>query len=393
LTAAQQRARDTVSRELCKDFALPPAPAAPPSERETFVRLSELARFLRCPAEAALRRHLRLRDEDEAEGGDEEPFHLGSPLDFRLLGRVQEQFVRLAVRDGVEAALAAWKEDFGTLYEQWQRCCRVPDGAFGDAIRERFLNDLDSRIKNLSPLLEQLREHKFIAPVQIGPPLSPVGAGFLLPRLRLETLRGLVSVVGSQDLAWLGKDEIVLLTIHTGSKANVRAGALCRPLLRPLLFGVALRAGETLSPDYQQFADRTLQVHLAHEGGIASYSWPPEALDGNATRDYLLGLVNEFLEETRFDLLPADILFGERNDFRSAYDGRGETATTGQRRAYARKLQDAVDRDRDSFMPLYRLPKLLRIVPAKVPGNAFDQVQRRFGFLDRALALARRAER
>jgi hypothetical protein len=394
LTRSQKQEFDRASRELCKDFSLSPPLAVETSKRDAIVPLHGLVRFLRCPAEAALRRHLQLDDEEEPEPADDEPVQLNFPSNYELLRQALARFVWCAIRKGVEAALAGWEDDFASLYEEWQRRCLAPAGAFGKANQEHFRKDLKQRIETagLAELLGQHEAHQFVGPVQIGAPLSPVGAKLLLPSLRVETARGSAVIVGGYEFAWHDASTISLLSVHTGSSNRVRQGALCRPLLAPLLFGLALRAGEAM-PDAEafcsRFAGRELFVRIAHETGVESYRWSPGDLAAEAARDYLSGLANDFLDPAGFDLLPADILFKDKAGLERAYRDHDAAATPEEKRTYAADFREAVDDDADKeYGRAYYPMKLLEIVTTTVPDDAYDKMRRRFWPLDQGLARA-----
>jgi exonuclease V gamma subunit len=392
LTAGQKRACNAAFQELRPKFTLPPAPLPERGDRENTVAIQHLVRFLRCPAEATVRRHLHLIDDDEPELEDEEPFQLAFPHDLDLLRRVQEQFVRRAVDSGVDAALGAWETDFEALHKHLQRYCRVPEGAFGDAIRARFRSALEGRIAGLESWLRALEGKEFVGPVRLGPPLSPVGARLRLPALLFDTFRGPAVLVGGHEFAWLDRKEILLLAIHAGSDGTVRGGRLCRPLLAPLLLGVALRAGEAGAegqPFRARFAGRGLRVCIASQRAVEPYCWSPDDLDPPAAHQYLLSLIEEFLDPSSFDLMPVDLLWKGKGVLEWAYDKAYGQASAERKSAFAREYQDTVDEDRENSRPTYRMPKLLRNLPARVPPDAFDKLRRRFLFLDQGLARAR----
>jgi hypothetical protein len=244
----------------------------------------------------------------------------------------------------------------------------------------------------LADLLREQAGREFIGPVQIGAPLSPVGARVLLPPLRIQTSRGPVILVGGHELAWIDANAITLLTVHTGSSKRIRENALCRPLLASLLFGLALRAGETMAGGEEfrrRFADRKLLVYIAHEEGVARYCWSPKDLLPEAARDYLTMLAEDLLDPRGFDLLPADILLHDKNKLEGPYLDAEVVATSEEKQIYAEQFQTVVDEDEENERPAYYRMKLLQIVPSNVPDDAFDKVRRRFRLLDIGLARAR----
>src|SRR5206468_2943925 len=86
------------SRDVQNDRTLYTPPASDPraSTGAITIRLRELAQFLRCPAEAAIRRHLGLDDEEEVEQQDDEPFYTPALAGYRLRRCFLQRFVRRA---------------------------------------------------------------------------------------------------------------------------------------------------------------------------------------------------------------------------------------------------------------------------------------------------------
>jgi exonuclease V gamma subunit len=391
LTRTQERELDRELAKHQKDFTPSAGPPTEQTERVPTVSIRELVRFLRCPAEAALRRHLRLNDEDEPERTDDEPFYVSGLATYRLIGKAQERFLHRAISEGLDAALGSWKDDFTALHDEWRRRCLAPEGAFGDADRLRFLADIEPRIVGLADFLRQQVHREFIGPVQIGPPSTPVGARTILPELALETSRGPVRLVGTHGHVWLDDHSLVLLAVHTGAARTLRPDGLCRPLLAPLLFGLALRAGEILRDNRlgPRFAEKKLVIHVAHEEGVACYSWSPADAPAAQARDYLAALAAEFLDPAGFDLLPVDILLGTKGlDRAFLQEGDGKPSKRDSQ-LYRADFQDAVDDDSEKSSPLYRPVSLLNIVTAEVPTDAFEKVRRRFRLLNSGIARAR----
>src|SRR5262249_23095927 len=97
----------------------------------------------------------------------------------------------------------------------------------------------------------------------------------------------------------------------------------------------------------------------------------------------------ELLDRTSFDLLPF-VLLVKNKELRPAYTLTDEDPELIESRdRYSRRLQQALDEDELKEFRAYRPMKLLEIVDAKVPADAFDKVRRRFRLLDRGPARAR----
>ena len=86
------------------------------------------------PAQAALKRHLHLvNEEDDDPSPDDEPFVSPSAAARRIKRQVLHTFVVEAALGSLPQALCAWPEHFRQLYEEEGLRCRVPEHGFGAA--------------------------------------------------------------------------------------------------------------------------------------------------------------------------------------------------------------------------------------------------------------------
>src|SRR5262249_53918800 len=119
----------------------------PASQRDTpVISLRELRAFLYCPAEAALKRHLKLDDDEEIEDADDEPFRTADATGRRLVRTFLEQFLLRAVQGSVDEAVQQWRERFTALYDEWRLRCRVPEEIFGEIDHASFESQLQTRL-------------------------------------------------------------------------------------------------------------------------------------------------------------------------------------------------------------------------------------------------------
>jgi exodeoxyribonuclease V gamma subunit len=383
------------------DFSVGQASSLPKGGRleacPTTVGIRELRRFLLCPAEAALRRHLRLDDEDESEPEDCEPFLTGALRGSTLVRTALEQFVARSVKSGVDEALADWRPRFRALHDDWQWRCRVPEEAFGEVDQAAFEQHLHERISGPGRLAAFLREREqtpFCGPILLGESWMPVHARLRFPALSLsldpkrrqEFLPSQVRLIGSMALAWRTGDAFDTLVLHL-SKTKVGKDDLAKPLLESVLFFLALRAGFEASPDGVSSADwlggRAFCLHLAQDEGITTYSYAAEETSAQEARAYLTDLAADFLDPTAFDLLPLELIVqrGLRIAFRPEPDQAPPSAEE-----FPRLIEDAYEDNREAFQPDYRQMQLLEMVSPKVPLDALEKVRKRYGILDRGPA-------
>jgi exodeoxyribonuclease V gamma subunit len=415
LTETQEREVARRMREHSERFDLPPAPEAgvlpSPADagrtRTPTVALHELQRFLKCPAEAGLQRHLHLRDDVALEVADDEPFYTTSPQDYRLIGEFLQRFTARALRESADTALVDWRDRFTELHAEWRLRGRAPEEAFGQVDRTRFLQVLQRRIEGEHGLAAFIRARAavaFVGPVLLGESFTPIGPRTRFPALRLPLAGAAPEVpearlVGS--LSWVWRTDTTLeVLLLTGSHAKKFAGShLSLPLLEPLLFLLALKAGREKNAaglnSSAWLGDRAFQLHIAHDEGITPIVIPAEDVAGEEAHAYLGQLAGDFLQRGRFDLLPFDLLTADRNEaLRQAYTLPDEAGELDSLRLHYRELlRQAIDDDqRDGGdHPLWRPMQLLEIAEARVPDEAFDQVRRRFRLLDRTLARLRAA--
>ena len=403
LDALQTEKLEQRLREAQRHFPLPAAPLAEVPGPLT-IHLQELRGFLRCPAEAALKRHLRLSDEEEIEPADCEPFATGFPLDYQLVVTALEQFVARAIEHGVVDALADWRQRFANLYAEWRLRGKTPEGAFAEVDQTHFEQLLEKRIlgeQGLADFLHRRAGMKFCGPVVLGESLTPVGARLRLPALEIAlspvekqySLPATVRLVGMLPLVWRSSEGLEALVITNAAKARVPADNLSKALLEPLLFFFAFVASAERQGDAagsrEWLSPASFRLHVAQEEGVTSFTYRAEDITPDQARAYLTGLVEDFLNRGSFDLLPFDVVANDK-DLRSAY-----TLPAGAKELellhgdYRHLLQEAIERDAENDRPAYRPMKLMEIIEANIPEDAFEKMRRRFHLLDRGPARAR----
>jgi exonuclease V gamma subunit len=365
------------------------------------ISISELKRFLLCPAEAALRRHLRLQDEEDIEIEDEEPFWTDSLKEYNLVVQSLETFVLRAVKGSVAEATAGWRERFVALYEEWRLRCQVPEGVFAELEQAKLVQKLEERLQGAGGVVEFLRRRPadtFAGPILVGESPVPVNARRRFPAVTLKVGPNLyvaseLRLVGACRLAWRSKNafEILVLT----NKSEFSDQELSKPILEPVLFALALRAGEEqgcAGISSAEWLDRLpVHIHVAHAGGIARFTYQPRDLTPGQSREYLTALAVDFLNSTCYDLLPFELIV-KNPELRAAY----RTAAEDMRRidkTYLDTLRDLFELDQESDHPAYRPGRLMEVVSAEPPADACAKVRRRFELLDRGPEHNRQAKK
>lgn len=378
-------------------FAIPPSKG---SARKSIsaVTVHELRRFLRCPAEAAIRRHLHLEDEAESELCDDEPFCTGFPHDYRLVQQTIDWFVKRAIESSVDSALAEWRPRFNALYDRWRLCGYAPEEAFGECDRRRFEERLHERIAgraSLGSFLRQQSTARFCGPVVVGGHRDSVAARTQFPTLTLADEYGVAFASLSAALPRVWRSDEVIESLVVAGKRSVSSKEISVPLLEPVLALLAMAAGtergvEGCSRDW--LGERSLKIHIAHEGGLATFHYECADLGPPEASAYLARLAQEFLDPTSFDLIPLELVL-EDITLQAAYTSPDAEWTDDQRADYLQRLTSAIEENSEKEMPAYRAMKLISLVRPDVPLDALDKVSRRFRLLDRGPAREREMER
>ncbi|HZU35516.1 MAG TPA: exodeoxyribonuclease V subunit gamma, partial [Gemmataceae bacterium] len=429
LSPTQQEELRRRWQAACPDW-MAQAPVVAAVRKTPTVTLAELARFLRCPAEAALRRHLRLRVDDESEPADQEPFYTAFPNNYRLVQTMLERFIGWALTGSVEEALGQWRPRLAALHEEWRLRGRVPEDAFALADVARFEDILRDRLEGQRGLAAYLRERPgrtFCGPVLLGTNSAPVGARRRFPALCLPLPGSSVPearVVGNLPYVWYGAEAVDVLVLSRKHRSKDSHKQLSSPLLEPLLCLLALRAGSEGAAG-EWLGECAWNIHLLDDQGVIPFTWDAAAISPALARAYLEELTTDFLDRACFDLLPFELL-GEAC-LRGAYlepdepdflhwfeeaparlrarlkeepaagleaaDERDEKFLTEIRCRYREAFQDAVDADAEKPHPSYRPLPVSSLLKLEVPVDALDKIRRRFWLLDRGPARARREGR
>ena len=390
-----ERGQAEIKRRLktaCPVFQIPEGP--PPQTTVPTITIGELKRFLLSPADACLKKILKLEDEKDIEFEDDEPFWTDALGEHQMVTETLERFVRRAIREGVAAARAAWQPELARRYADWCLRSKAPEGAFAQVDRAGLEAALEERINTaggIADFLERRAADSFSGPILIGESLTPVGARWHFPALTLEIGPNLygpaeIRLVGSCRLAWRTRKafEVLVLTNKKPDKKHLQT-EISKYLLEPVLFWLALRTGKEVGPDgissSQWLKETPLRVHLVHQEGITAFTYQSGDISPQKARDYLTRLAVDLLTPHSFDLLPLEILIA-CEDFRKAYqiDRKDQLKEPGY---FRKRLQDFLDEEKEKEgFSLFRWPALLDLAGAKVPPDALAKVRRRFRILD-----------
>jgi exodeoxyribonuclease V gamma subunit len=392
--AELQAKKDT----LRVDFAIAPEPR-PSVVAPVTISVGELRRFLCFPAEATLRRHLGIEDDEESDALDEEPLVAPDAVARQLVRLSLHQLVRRAAAGDVNAALTDWPERFRALFADAQLRSRVPADAFGDIDFEALRGELQERIHGRGALEPFLRAHadmQSCGPALLGESFVPIGAKMRFPALRLRPGQELpaeadseIRVVGSAPFAWFSKDTFEVLVVTTSKKVDARE--LCTPMIEPLLFYLALLANP--EPNAKAIAAgewlsrRHFHLHIAHAEGIQSWTYPIGLVSSEEARLYFVQLTRDFLDPAQLDLLPFELITIV-TELRRAYDESTESRLSAEQ--YVELLGEKLADERDNaFNRVLRIPHIVDMAGAGIPEDALAKVQRRFRLLDRGPAQCR----
>ena len=371
------------------------------------IKIGDLKDYLMDPAEKALKRHLGLRDEDEPELLDNEPFYTD-----RRHGRaiVLDILRQVAVRSetSLKEALVEWPQRFEQVYEQRRQRGLAPEGSYAEVDSERLEIMLRKRIhgegkmEGLGAILERFafEEAACCGPIQIGQSSTPLGARQRFPALRLSlpshpsgttgkdasgTACREVLLSGHTPFAWIGPNtlEIPVLTYKT-SRTKVNPAQLTHYVFEPVLFYLALQAAEE---SCAWLNERPLKLHVVHDDGYTTYVYA--GISSAQAREYLTALAADVLNPACFDRLPF-LVFSGNKMLKKAYelnDGDNELVTLAT--DFKGRLEELLAEDGDqSFKPRFT-SEAMDLVDARVPDDAFEKIRRRFKLLDSGPAVRR----
>ncbi len=380
--------------ERCQALAVDFAVSAEAGLGETgpvTVSLSELKRFLQLPAQEALRRHLRVDEEEEPELEDDEPLVTPPEPGNFMIRQTLQYLVRRACQGQLDEALAGWTDHFRQVYADARLRSRVPEDAFGEIDQDSLRRDLSERIQASGRLEEFLRERAGLTvcgPLLIGESVIPIGARYRFPALCLEGEGRTIRVVGSTPFAWCGERrfEILLITNAKGMKPAEVSPYLFEPVLLYLTLLANTEPGAKGVSPQRWLAPRDLHVHVSYREGIQTWTYPAGTITEAEAKDYLVALTQDLLCAEEFDLLPFDVIVKTPELSRAYY----EEGTALPAEQYRMLLEEHVAEARENSFRFNPIPLLVDMIGARVPADALAKVRRRFRVLDRGPARGRK---
>jgi hypothetical protein len=313
-----------------------PRTEAPPGQGVATLRVNDLRRFLRNPAEANLKRHLHLSAEEPEEAGDFEPLVTG-PLAAAILCR--QVLERLVIRAGageLASALDDWPRGFAQRYDDLRLRCRAPEAEFAEIDQEHLRRQLHDRIHGSGGLADFLAERvgkTFCGPILVGENITPLGPRLHLPALLLDLPAGSaaaqVRITGHQTLAWCDAQSFEVLLVNSAKETEAKnAGHLGPQHLAPLLFYLVLLASR--QPDRSGRSGRMLvegksaALHIASREAIETFPITPGLIAAAEAEEWLGQIAAECLLPTCCDHLPFDAIAPDRR-LRAAYEAPTES--------------------------------------------------------------------
>jgi exonuclease V gamma subunit len=401
LDGNQQAEWSSKCRTFQRDFSIVASSAIPGAlprpEGNIVVSLHELKRFLELPAEASLRRHLHIDEDDTPALEDQEPVVASGQAAQKLIRESLQQLVSAAAKENVEQALASWQERFTQAHADARLRSRVPEDAFGEIDQASIRGELHERIHGQGGLEAFLREHadmSFCGPVLLGNSTAPLGARWRFPALRLRPGHELpdaaqeIRITGWTVNAWFAPDRFDVL-ILTNSSKTTDGRKIVLPMIEPALLHMAMIANATPNAGgsaQSMVAHREFRLHVAHVKGIQTWTYPVNSITPDEALHYFVELTRDFLDPAQFDLLPFEALY--RNyELERALDSNSTARIPPD--TYRKGLENAIADLRENKKYGWQLPLLVDMIDARVPADALAKVQRRFRLLDRAPARIR----
>jgi exonuclease V gamma subunit len=372
------------------DFTVTRTSAAAPPKTPT-LSIRDLRAFLWCPAEASLKRHLRIEHDEEIEPEDFEPLVTPWSAGNRLTARVLRYVAEQAGQGRLQQALQQWPARFEALHEEERLRCQGPEAEFGAVDAAALRQEISDRLLGEAGVADFLRGRMgqtFCGPILLGESLTPVGARLHWPALTLTLSASAATtarIVGGAALAW--HDDTALDILVLTSKGEFDNEHLQYALLEPVLLYLALLANEAAAAPLPDIAKRACHVHVACGDGVHTIAYPAHSITPAEARQYLTQLATDCLDRGCFDLLPFPLLVNKKNDqLRAAFEGREDARLAAEYRVL---VEETVAADAEEYRPVWKAMPLLMTLPLAVPEDAYAKVRRRLHLLDRGPALVR----
>ena len=362
--------KEKISKKI-PDFRI--LPTVKPSVKEKLaVSLRDVASFLIDPVESAIRWHLSIYDDDDEDKTvtEDEPFFSVFPYNYQFITAVLKYYIRTGSQKDI-------KPFINTYYRHARLKSNMPDGAYGDIDLEELSDVIMDRLNadgGLSEFLHARKNTSFHHNTIFGSARLDAVSDRSFPPLICRVTQNAhdhtIELSGTLPFLWknanTGESETLIIT--TSKKPNVTH------VIHPFLFYMASASG--LNADLRQFIGTgTFTVHVSHSSGITPYRYHVSDREGRA---YMNRLLADFLDETSFDMLPVSIITNGK--IVQPCDMK-EHPDEAEKKEYREALAQLIDDDADKLMPAYRPMKILELMNAKVPVDAYEKARDRLGML------------
>jgi exodeoxyribonuclease V gamma subunit len=362
--------KEKISKKI-PDFRIPPV-INPAVEETIAVSLRDLTYFLINPVESSIRWHLSIYDEDDEDKTlpEDEPFFSSFPYNYKFITDVLKYYVQS--RSGGD--LKSFIDDY---YRHARLKSNTPDGAYGDIDLEELTDVIMDRLNagdSLSGFLHARKNISFFQNIMFGSVKVNAKSDRCFQPLMCPVIQNgqerTVELSGMLPFLWknlnTGDCETLIITTSTKPSAS--------HVIQPFLFYMASASG--LNNNLHQFIGTgTFTIHVSYKNGIAPYRYQVADIE---SRTFLSRLLADFLDETSFDMLPISIITNSRiaqpSDMKELPD---ET----DKRLYRQALAQLIDDDADKLMPAYRPMRILELMKANVPADAYEKARDRLGIL------------
>jgi hypothetical protein len=342
--------------------------------REEIISLSlrDIAYYLNNPAESTLRWHFGMYDDedDDRSSNEIEPFFSVFPYSYRFINDT----LNYSVFNNSQHAIEAYMNDY---YRHAQLKSATPDGAFGAIDFEAFKSIIFDRFYGDNSISQFINERKGYlcyrnvrfgsAAVTAKPDLSLNPLTFTITRQDQTCtidLSGLLSVVWKHP----ENDTCETLVITNSDKPSASN------LVLPFLFYLTASTGVD-DKLIRLIGNRSFTAHIACRKGIFPFTYRVES---NDSMKYMKRLFHDFLDEKSLDNIPLAVI----NKYPVLHPVNMKASPSdAEQSLYQKMLTRYIDEEREKYISSFRGTRILDLLDAAVPVDAYDKVRDRLGRL------------
>ena len=365
---------DENNKNITERVTMPVAVNADNSPRRIQIRY--LVDFLVNPAEARLKRQLRLSDMeiDDAAEQESEPFLSIFPTNLMLTGNAQERYVKKVIKNDKNIPSPA--EFFQKAYHDAHQQSITPDGIFAKLDAEKLEKQFTEAVAMTAELISDL--NKFTCnTINIGMSGSSENS-VSFPVCKINTIKLPVEVYGSQPFVWK-TDKAIEMLVFTSSTSSGDLifdsdgnWKITKHILPALLTYIVMQAGNEKNADGITSADwidnLPLKIHVAYSNKeivTAIFN-----IEKNIAITYLDMLCDEYQNMNSFEDLPIKIICKKKELWPIEADKQNE---------YFNILKDEIENSlNDSYAgDTSRMGLLNLISDLTPPADAYEKIERR----------------